>query len=219
MTSQVVVVDYGVGNLRSVTRAVAHCGFEPLLTPDPQQIDACERMILPGVGAFGNCINALRARGLVEPVLRVMESGRPVLGICVGMQMLLESSDEFGQHEGLKRVAGRVTAVTPVGANGKPHKIPHIGWTGLAPDTQEWSGTIFDGIAEGAACYFVHSFVAVPADPANVLAVADYNGLKLCAAVRAGNTYGVQFHPEKSGAVGLHILANFLKLPSRKVNA
>lgn len=214
MTSEVVIVDYGVGNLRSVTRAVAHCGFTPVLTSDVALIDACERLILPGVGAFGNCVSALRAHALVEPVLRVMDSGRPVLGICVGMQMLLDSSEEFGHHEGLKRMRGRVAAVSPVGADGKPHKIPHIGWTGLAPHTQSWEGTIFEGIAEGAACYFVHSFVAMPADPANILAVADYDGIKLCAAVRAGNTYGVQFHPEKSGAVGLRILDNFLKLPA-----
>lgn len=212
--SEVVVVDYGVGNLRSVTRAVAHCGFTPVLTSETARIDGCDRLILPGVGAFGNCIGALHACGLVDPVLRVMDSGRPVLGICVGMQMLLETSDEFGRHEGLKRIRGRVTAVSPVGATGTPHKIPHIGWTGLAPHTQSWAGTIFDGIAVGAACYFVHSFVAEPVDPANILAFADYDGIKLCAAVRAGNTYGVQFHPEKSGAVGLRILDNFLKLPA-----
>jgi glutamine amidotransferase len=183
-----------------------------VLTSDVGQIESCERLILPGVGAFGTCVAGLRSRGLVDPVLRVMDSGRPVLGICVGMQMLLDSSEEFGLHEGLKRVPGRVTAVPKTGANGEPHKIPHIGWTGLEPHKEAWAGTIFDGVPQGAACYFVHSFAAAPTNPANVLAVADYNGLKLCAAVRAGNVYGVQFHPEKSGSVGLLILQNFLTL-------
>jgi imidazole glycerol-phosphate synthase subunit HisH len=210
--SEVVVVDYGVGNLRSVTRAVAHCGATPVLTSDAERIASCERLILPGVGAFGSCVAALRQHGFIEPVLRVMDSGRPVLGICVGMQMLLESSEEFGQHEGLKRMPGVVKAVPPAGADGKPHKIPHIGWTGLHAHEQAWSGTILEGIKEGSACYFVHSFVAAPSDPANVLAVADYDGVKLCAAVRAGNVYGVQFHPEKSGGTGLQILTNFLRL-------
>lgn len=212
MTSEVVIVDYGVGNLRSVTRAVAHCGMTPVLTSEVDRIEACDRLILPGVGAFGSCIAALRSHGFIEPLVRVMDSGRPVLGICVGMQMLLDSSEEFGQHDGLGRVSGPVKAVSPVGSDGSPHKIPHIGWSGLEQQTQSWEGTILEGVQQGAACYFVHSFVAMPADPESILAVADYDGIRLCAAVRAGNVYGVQFHPEKSGSVGLQILRNFLKL-------
>lgn len=213
MSKTAIVVDYGVGNLRSVTRAVAHCGFTPVLSPDAAEIENCERLILPGVGAFGSCIGALRERGLADPVLRVIDSGRPVLGICVGMQMLLESSEEFGSHQGLGRIPGKVLPVPPAGADGKPHKIPHIGWAALEPSSQDWAGTIFDGLKAGDACYFVHSFVAVPSND-NVLATADYDGHKLCAAVRAGNVYGVQFHPEKSGTIGLRIVKNFLNLPA-----
>ena len=212
MSRTAIVVDYGVGNLRSVTRAVAHCDVTPVLSSDAGEIERCERLILPGVGAFGSCIGALKARGLAEPVLSVIDSGRPVLGICVGMQMLLESSEEFGRHEGLARIAGKVVPVSRAGTDGKPHKIPHIGWAGLEPSGQNWTGTIFDGLKAGDACYFVHSFVAAPSSD-NVLATADYDGHKLCAAVRAGNVYGVQFHPEKSGIVGLRIVRNFLNLP------
>lgn len=210
MSGDVVVVDYGVGNLRSVTRAIAQCGFTPHLTSDPTRIVSCERLVLPGVGAFGSCIDALKAQGFVEALIEVMDSGRPVLGICVGMQMLFDSSDEFGLHSGLGRIAGNVRAVPSSGKDGKPHKIPHIGWAGLSGVRIGWQSTILSGIEPGSACYFVHSFAAEPQSEENLLAVADYNGLPLCAAVRSGNIYGVQFHPEKSGEVGLRILSNFL---------
>jgi glutamine amidotransferase len=215
MSGETVIVDYGVGNLRSVVRAVAHCGSTPNLSSDVSAIESCERLILPGVGAFGNCVAALRAHGFVEPVLKVIDSGRPVLGICVGMQMLLDSSEEFGQHEGLGRIPGKVLAVPPAGADGKPHKIPHIGWAGLEFGPKESNGTILEGVASGDACYFVHSFVAVPERSEHTLATTDYDGHKLCAAVRHENLYGVQFHPEKSGRVGLRILQNFLNLPAQ----
>ena len=173
MRQRAIVVDYGVDKLRSVTRAVARCGFEPVLSSDVREIEGCERLILPGVGAFGSCVAALRSHGFLDPVTRVMDSGRPVLGICVGMQMLLESSEEFGQHEGLARIPGKVRAVPPTGADGTDHKIPHIGWAGLSPAGLEWSNTILAGIDSGASCYFVHSFAAVPARSDNVLATTD----------------------------------------------
>lgn len=212
MSNDVVVVDYGVGNLRSVTRAIAQCGFNPVLTPDPAKVASCERVVLPGVGAFGSCVEALTAQGFVEPLMKVMDSGRPVLGICVGMQILFDSSEEFGIHKGLGRIPGKVRAVPGRGADGKAHKIPHIGWAELAAVSVDWRSTILAGIDPGAACYFVHSFAAVPESEQNLLAVADYDGLALCAAVKNGNIYGVQFHPEKSGEVGLRILNNFLNV-------
>jgi len=217
MREKVVIVDYGTGNLRSVARAVAQCGQEPLLTSDIQEIDRASRVILPGVGAFASCVDALRAHGLVEAVSRAMEDGRPVLGICVGMQMLLDGSEELGITEGLGRIPGWVKGIPDRGADSQPHRIPHMGWAELRPAGAAWEGTILEGVVSGSACYFAHSFVAHPAQAANRLAVCDYNGLTLCAAVRLNNLYGVQFHPEKSGPVGLRILANFLRLPATPV--
>jgi len=210
--TRVVVVDYGVGNLLSVTRALAACGAEPELSADAARIEAAPLLVLPGVGAFGDCMTELGRRGLVEPVKRRLAAGAPALGICVGMQMLLEIGEEFGEHAGLGLVRGRVRAIPRTRADGTPHKIPHIGWSPLVvPEGGSWAGTILDGVEPGAACYFLHSFAAEPADPACCLADCDYNGRRLCAAVRVGRVTGVQFHPEKSGATGLRILRGFVE--------
>ncbi len=213
MKKTAVIVDYGVGNLRSVARAVVACGWDPVLAVDASGVDKAERIILPGVGAFASCVEALTAHGLKAPVMRAMDDGRPILGICVGMQMLLDKSEEFGDHAGLGRIAGRVAAIPRGGADGTPHKIPHIGWSPLQPAGAGWADTIFEGVEPGSACYFVHSFSAMPERADVKLAVCDYNGVEICAALRSGNLYGVQFHPEKSGPVGLKIIANFLSMP------
>lgn len=211
MLRKVTIVDYGVGNLRSVSRAVVECQAEPILATKAAEVEAADMMILPGVGAFNSCINALESHGLRDAVLNVIAKGRPVLGICVGMQMLLEESEEFGRHEGIGLIPGKVNAISAIGANGRRHKIPHICWSGLQPAHSEWQGTILDQIEPGEACYFVHSHAANPENDEHWLATCDYDGLTICAAVRKGNLVGVQFHPEKSGQVGLKILNNFIK--------
>jgi imidazole glycerol-phosphate synthase subunit HisH len=218
MTARVLVVDYGVGNLLSVCRAFEACAATVELTDSVARLAAAERVVLPGVGAFGDCVHELERRALVRPILDFIASGRPLLGICVGMQMLLEVGEEFGEHAGLGLVPGRVRAIPATGADGSPHKIPHIGWSELAkptPDTQ-WDGTILDGIPERASCYFVHSFTAEPAQPRHRLADCDYDGRCVSAALRAGNVYGTQFHPEKSGETGLRILRNFLSVVGQR---
>ena len=207
---EVVIADYGVGNLRSVARAIEHVGGKPLLATRPEEVAAARLLIVPGVGAFGSCVTALKAHGLMEPVLEVIASGHPTLGICVGMQMLLEESEEFGRHPGLGVIPGTVQPVSRVGANGLPHKIPHIGWSGLRPAGPGWEGTILEGIESEEACYFVHSYGARPRDPGQLLATCDYNGVEITAAVHKDNVVGVQFHPEKSGAAGLRMLATFI---------
>jgi glutamine amidotransferase len=214
MSGTAVIVDYGVGNLRSVARAVAACGSEPVLASNAAKIDRAEKIILPGVGAFASCVEALDAHSLKEPVLRAMNDNRPILGICVGMQMLLDKSEEFGEHAGLGRIAGSVVAIPREGVDGVQHKIPHVGWSPLQPSGAGWKGTILEGIEPGSNCYFVHSFSARPERSDVKLAVCDYDGIEICAAVRTGNLYGVQFHPEKSGPVGLRIFNNFLSLPA-----
>jgi imidazole glycerol-phosphate synthase subunit HisH len=216
LSAAVTVVDFGAGNLLSMARALRRCGAEVELAEDAATIARAERLVLPGVGAFGDAMDGLHARRLDSAVLEFLDSGRPFLGICVGMQMMLDSSEEFGRHQGLAAIAGKVRAIPKTGGNGRPHKIPHIGWNALAPagtdDPPGWSGTILAGIEQDACVYFVHSYTAWPTDEAARLADACYDGRRIAAVLRTGNAYGCQFHPEKSGPVGLEILQNFMTL-------
>lgn len=209
---QVTVIDYGIGNLYSVRRALEYCGAEVTLSADPAQIGAAAHLVLPGVGAFGDGMLGLKERGLVEPILSHAKSGRPLLGICLGMQMLSTVSDEFGEHEGLGLIPGRVVALSPVDADGRPHKIPYIGWSALtAPASVDWRGTLLEDSPQGTAVYLIHSFHAVPDEASHVLAQCSYGGHSIVAAVRSGNVSGCQFHPEKSGPAGLQMLSAFLR--------
>ena len=211
--TEVAVIDYGVGNLLSVSRALVHCGARAKVTADPAVILAADRVILPGVGAFANGMAALRASGLDRVVRQVAAAGTPLLGICLGMQLLLESSDEFGATDGLGLIPGRVVQIPSNATNGDSHKIPHIGWNALVlpAGRQHWADGLLGGIAAGEAMYFVHSFMAQPTDPAHRLADCLYGGIAVSAAVQRGAVLGCQFHPEKSGKVGLRVLANFLR--------
>jgi glutamine amidotransferase len=214
MSAAVSIVDYDVGNLLSVWRAVERCGAVPNLVTEAEGILGADRLILPGVGAFGDCVAALRERRLVEPLLAFAASGKPMLGICVGMQMMLESSGEFGRHAGLGIIPGTVEAIPRTNAAGARHKVPHIGWSDLEPprgaNDDRWAGSVLADVPPGSPAYFVHSYTAVPADPGHRLADAYYNGCLVAAAVRRDNVTGTQFHPEKSGHVGLRIISAFL---------
>lgn len=213
MTSpDVAVIDYGVGNLLSVCRGLEHCGASVTLTENPDVIRSARRVVLPGVGAFADGMAELRRRGMDDVVRDVAARGVPLLGICLGMQMLLEESEEFGVSDGLGLIRGRVISVPDTDAQGRPHKIPHIGWNGLVlPDGRSgWQDTLLAGIREGDAVYFVHSFMADPLDPACRIADCLYGGRSVTAAVGYRNVFGSQFHPEKSGVVGLTILKAFL---------
>lgn len=214
MTNEVILVDYGVGNLLSVARALEECDARVVVTDDAAKIKQAERVVLPGVGAFGDCIAELRRRDLVEPILEFANTGRPMLGICVGMQVLMEMGEEFGEHEAFGLIPGRVQPIENTKADGTPHKIPHIGWTALdLPEGREsWKGTILEGIEPGQTCYFVHSYTANPTNTENMLVVSDYNGRRIMAGVQASNVFGTQFHPEKSGKVGLKIVSRFLAM-------
>jgi glutamine amidotransferase len=212
MSRAVTVIDYGIGNLLNVLRALEHCGASIKLVAkaSPGDLDA-ERLVLPGVGAFGDGMQELRARGFDDLVKRFAETGRPFLGICVGLQMMFDASEEMGEHAGLGLLQGRVVAVPATGADGEPHRVPHIGWRPLqAP--RPWQDTILQEVQPGERAYFVHSFSAEPADDAVRLADVDYDGRRLCAAVQRGNLYGCQFHPERSAHAGLGMLHRFLAL-------
>lgn len=209
---KVTVIDYGAGNLLSITRALEHCGAQAQLTDSAEDVKAAELLILPGVGAFEDGMKGLRESGLIEAIKFYAASGRPLLGICLGMQMLLEESDEFGRHEGLGLIPGRVEAIPQTDAKGQPHKIPHIGWNTLKPVESDWEKSILKGIKPMSSVYFVHSFTAVPKFSRHRLADTYYNGRLISASVCSGNIYGTQFHPEKSGETGLAILRNFIAL-------
>ncbi len=212
--STVAVVDYGSGNLFSVRRALEKCGADVVFVHESAAIGAAERLILPGVGAFADGMAGLRARGLVGALQEFAASGRPMLGICLGMQMLFSKSEEFGEHTGLNIIPGRVVAIPGTGEDGRPHKIPYIGWNTLAaPRDQSWSKVpLLAGVKLGAAVYLVHSFTAVPDEAHHRLADCSYDGRLICAMAGAGNVYGCQFHPEKSAATGLRILESFVRL-------
>jgi len=210
VSARVTVVDYGSGNLFSVSRAIEECGGEVILTGTPAEVAAAERLVLPGVGAFSAAMKALTDRGLADAVRRFIETDRPFLGICVGMQAMMDYSEEFGRHKGFGFIAGGVVAIPTTGADGTPHPVPHIGWNGLVPPARGWDGTLFAAIAPGTAVYFVHSFAARPKEPKNVLATCDYDGRVITAAIAKDNMVGCQFHPEKSGPAGLAILREFI---------
>ena len=210
----VTVVDYGIGNLFSVQRALETCGASVEFTADPERIAQAQRLVLPGVGAFADGMQGLRERGLVKPLRDFAASGRPLLGICLGMQMLASVSEEFGEHEGLDLVPGRVLPVPPQSVDGSRQKIPHIGWAPLLPTHGEgsWQGSVLQDSPAETAVYLVHSYSVVPSDSAHRLADCLHGGHLLCAALRRGNIHGCQFHPEKSGPAGLHMLSQFIAL-------
>lgn len=216
MSARVCVVDYGVGNLLSVARALAEVGGDVALTGDPAVVAAAERVVLPGVGAFGQCVERLRERGLDEAVLDVVRHGRPVLGICVGMQMLLARGEEFGEHTGLGLMAGSVRLVPRTFIGNLMRKVPHVGWYALRPpagaDVSRWARTPLAQTSVGDSVYFLHSFEARPDDSDCVLAEYEVSGAPVCAAIGRNNVFGAQFHPEKSGPAGLSILRTFISL-------
>lgn len=192
------IVDYGVGNLKSVTNAMDYLGLNTCITSDPKELELADAIILPGVGAFPDAADKLRGTGL-EQVLTAQAEQKPILGICLGMQLLFERGEEVRECKGLNLVSGCVRKIET------SLKLPHIGWNSLSfPNPSP----LFAGIEEDSYVYFVHSFCGVASDPASVIAQTDY-GVPVVAAVQNGNIYGCQFHPEKSGEVGLQILRNF----------
>lgn len=199
----IAIIDYGAGNLRSVRNTLTHLGAQVITASTPEQLAGAEKIVLPGVGAFGAGINALRAAGFEAPLKAAVAAGVPIIGICLGMQYLFESSDEMGLHRGLGLLPGRVTRF-PAGGP----KIPHIGWNQLHI---RQAHPLLAGVDSGAYAYFVHSYYVDAGDAADVLAVTDY-GIEYASVVARGNLFGIQPHPEKSQAVGLRILKNFVEL-------
>lgn len=201
----IAIVDYGVGNLFSLERSFDAIGVKVEITSDLERLRAADKILLPGVGAFGDAAEKLRATSLDQVVIEQAKKGKPLMGICLGMQLLFDESLEYGCHKGLGLIPGRVVPIEQVIPRGL--KIPHMGWNGL--DFQKES-PLFSKIKDGDCVYFVHSFCAVDCDEA-VIATAEY-GAPVTAAVQKGNVFGCQFHPEKSGTVGLSILRAFAEM-------
>jgi imidazole glycerol-phosphate synthase subunit HisH len=200
------IVDYGMGNLRSVLNALEALGAEARISSSAADLRAAERIVLPGVGAFGEAMARLREAGLVEPLREeVLARGKPFLGICLGMQLLADRGFEHGEHDGLGFIPGEVRRIVPSGAE---LRVPHIGWNAA---TARASSPLFRELKD-PAFYFVHSFHFVPRDRAHASATSDYGG-ELVVAVERERVFGVQFHPEKSHKAGLRLLRNFLELP------
>ncbi len=209
MSKSVTVIDYGVGNLHSVFKALGEVGAAAHLTGEPREVERAERLVLPGVGAFADGMAGLGRRNLVPALREYFARGRPFLGICLGMQMLLTESEEFGSHQGLDVIPGKV-ALIPRTSN---LKVPHMGWNSLRPPpNRTWSGTVLETTPPGTLVYFVHSYTVVPDREEDRLADALYGDCRVAAAIQRGNVLGFQFHPEKSGPTGLAMLASFLRL-------
>ncbi len=205
-TASLIIVDYGVGNFRNVQKAFAAIGMDIPITDNPADIDAADAVILPGVGAFGDAIGNLRQRGLEAPLLRAAKSGKPFFGICAGMQLLFNQSDEMGIHSGLGLIPGHVTRF-PQGLT-----VPHMGWNQIEPAGEH---PLLANVPKGSFTYFAHSYICVPDNPAHAIAHTDYHG-KFVSAVAKDNIFGIQFHPEKSQQVGLQILQNFVEIVNER---
>lgn len=219
--TQVAIVDYGLGNLYSVKHACAHVGLQASITSSKTEILEADAIILPGVGAFGDAMRTLRTLDLVAVIHEFVDSGRPVLGICLGMQLLMTESHEFGRHEGMGIIDGQVVRFNDPRDGERRLKVPQIGWNAMykitAPDveTDPWQGTLFDGVADGEPMYFVHSYRVQPSDPRVVLSISHYGGIQFCSGMQHRNVIACQFHPERSGPQGLRIYRNFATLISR----
>ena len=211
--TRVIVIDYGVVNIKNVIRGFECVGANVESSKDPDCVYHADRVVLPGVGAFAAGMAELEAQGMDDALKEVAKAGRPILGICLGMQMLLDQSMEHGQHPGLGLISGSVLPIpNGSGEEGRPkRKVPHIGWNAVVYPTHmtSWEGTCLDSTSPGSYCYFVHSYTVSPSSAITVVAQCVYQDLPLVAAIKQENITGLQFHPERSGPVGLEILRRF----------
>lgn len=213
MTQKIGIIDYGLSNLLSIYRAFAHVGADVSIITEAKTIAAMDKIVLPGVGAFPDGMRLLHEFGFVEPLTEHAASGKPFLGVCLGMQMMLSRGFEMEETAGLNLIPGDVLPLPAQDEAGKPNRIPHVGWEFIRePESGRWKDTPLSEHADAHPFYFVHSFYARPEHTEHVWAEADFAGLKFAAAIRKGVVFGTQFHPEKSGSQGLELLHEFVKL-------
>lgn len=211
MSKNVVIIDYGLGNIFSLFQACEYVGYNVEVTSDPDKLIKADALILPGVGAFGNAIETLGNNDLFNPIIEFVNTGKPFLGICLGMQLLFTESEEFGNHKGLDLIEGQIIKFPEFEINSK-FRVPQIQWNKIfAKDNFNWDETPFKGIDDGEYMYFVHSYYALPRDESVVLSYTKYANIKYASSVVKENILGIQFHPEKSSAQGLKIFRDWLK--------
>lgn len=204
----IAIVDYGVGNLYSLIKAFSRFNQNIFITEEADKLKLADAVVLPGVGAFKSGMDGLEIRGLTNVIKDLAKTGRPILGICLGAQLLMSEGHEFGKFKGLNIIPGEVIALNKI-----EEKIPHIGWDEIYPTNRNgWNKTLLKSIKSNSDVYFVHSYILKPKDRKNVLALTEYGNLEFCSAIYKDNIYGCQFHPEKSGEIGLKIIENFIKL-------
>lgn len=214
----VAIIDYGMGNIFSVKQACEQVGLDAVITCNKDEILNASGAILPGVGAFGDAMENLRKNGLIPVITDFIARGKPFMGICLGMQLLLSESDEFGLHKGLGIIAGRVTRFKNLGWNRMSVKIPQVGWNRIFPLSTKWADSLLSGISEGEYMYFNHSFYCMPENVQFSLAVTDYEGTEYCSSLEKDNVFATQFHPEKSAEYGIKIYENWSKKVLRQKN-
>lgn len=221
----IAIIDYGMGNLHSVSKAIERLGFDYVITDDPRQLEKANGLLLPGVGAFGDAMKQLKAHGFDEKIFKLVEKGVPLLGICLGMQLLFSSSEEGGEHEGLNLLKGHVKKLPSTNSGGQSFKIPHMGWNELRPKMgmdrggdglkgekfQRCLQEVLQSSTPEGYVYFVHSYYVALMEENDLMAYADYSD-RVPAIVGRGNVIGMQFHPEKSGATGVSLLKQFCKV-------
>jgi glutamine amidotransferase len=207
------IIDYHMGNMFSVQGACSEVGLAAAITSDKNEIMLADALILPGVGAFGEAMNNLQKLDLIEPIKDFIFSGKPFLGICLGMQLLFSESEEFGINKGLGVIEGRVTKFPKKNSRNLTIRVPHIGWNSILEpagrNASAWECAILKGIDEGEYMYFVHSFYGIPSDEKVIISVTDYDGIPFCSSLHHGNIYATQFHPEKSAKKGIQIYHNW----------
>jgi imidazole glycerol-phosphate synthase subunit HisH len=211
------IVDYGMGNLFSVKRACEYFGINAEITSSYKEIESSDAVILPGVGAFGDAMATLESLNLVGLLQDIAVSDKPLVGICLGIQLLMSESFEFGHHKGLGIIEGRVVRFDHPKEGPKELKVPQVGWNqinNIASDSQQdpWTNTLLQGVSDGAFMYFVHSFIVQPKDPSVILSTSKYGSIEFCSSLGRGNIFACQFHPERSGNEGLIIYSNLAAL-------
>jgi imidazole glycerol-phosphate synthase subunit HisH len=219
VSSKTAIIDFGVGNLHNILRAVRLYTDDVEICSTPEAINAADALVLPGVGAFQPAIANLDNAGLIEPIKLAAAANKPILGICLGMQLLMTESEENGLCKGLDIVAGEVRHMQPPGTAGANYKVPHIGWNSVihrggkreaGADDALWHGTVLSELDDEPVVYFLHSYVVVPERDEDNIAVTNYGRDRFCSVMQHGNVFGCQFHPERSGHVGLQIIKNFI---------